>query len=792
MRVSESWLREFVNPPVDAAQIGHLLTMAGLELDSMEPAAPEFKGVFTGKIDAIEQHPDADKLRVCQVNVGADDLLQIVCGAANAAQGLSVAVATVGAVLPGDFKIKKAKLRGAKSEGMLCSASELGLAEASDGIMELPADTEIGQDFREFLQLEDQILEIDLTPNRADCLCMTGIARELAILTDQPFANPVKEPVAAVSQDTFEVALKAPQACPSYFGRVIRNVNVNAESPLWLQERLRRAGLRSLTPVVDVTNLVLLELGQPMHAFDLNKLNGSVHVRYAEDGEKLVLLDGKEVTFDAETLVIADEKGAVAMAGVMGGEPSSVTSETRDIFFESAFFEPSVIAGKARSYGMHTDASHRYERGVDPRQQLRGIEYATQLVLDICGGEPGAVVERVEEAHMPARDEIVLRQDRIEKLLGITLEDAEVERILKGLGGEVKAQADGWRFVPPSYRFDLLREVDLIEELARVYGYDRIEPCTRTWAPSIERVPEDRTPVSRLKSGLNDLGYQEVITYSFVDPDVEKALNPDHNPMKLENPISSDLAVMRSSLWGGLLNSASHNLRRQQPNLRLFETGQVFINEGGELHQVQKLAGCITGKVNPEQWGHKDRSVDFFDLKGDIEALLQAVEQTGKVEWKQTSHPALHPGQAAELLVDGKSLGVLGQLHPQAQKSMGLGQTAYVFEFDLESLLLARVPTFKTLSKFPTVKRDIAIIVDETVSYSQIVACIDALGDKLISDLSVFDVYKGEGVTAGRKSIALSLILQDFSRTLSVDEVENTIALVLEKLEADIGATLRE
>lgn len=792
MKVSESWLRELVNPAEDAAQIGHLLTMAGLELDGIEPAAAEFSGVVTGHIVDIAPHPDADKLQVCQVDIGADDNVQIVCGAKNARKDLRVAVATVGARLPGDFKIKKAKLRGVQSLGMICSESELGLADESEGIMELPLDTVTGQDIREFLNLNDNILEIDLTPNRADCLSILGIARELALLTNQPFSEPTFDAVAATIDDAQAVALGAPKACSSYVGRVIRGVKVTADSPLWLQEKLRRAGIRSLGPIVDVTNLVLMELGQPMHAFDLAKLNGVVESRYAASGESLELLDGKTIKLDTETLVIADDSGPIALAGVMGGLATSVTDDCQDIFLEAAFFKPEVIAGKARSYGLHTDSSHRFERGVDFAGQSRAMEYATQLILELCGGDAGPTQSLVDSECLPQTATIQLRENQIERLLGVTLAKDDIERILTGLGTEITANSEGWTVVAPSYRFDLAREVDLLEEIARIYGYDNIPTRARSWAPAIERRPEDQVSLMTLKQRLVQAGFQEVVTYSFVDPKLESVLAPSHKPKALKNPISSDLAVMRSTLWGGLLNTVNYNLRRQLSSLRFFESGLVFINEGKELQQIPKVAGCLTGKLGADQWCEKERDVDFFDIKGDIETMLNSLVKTAAVEWRAATHPALHPGQAAELLVAGSSVGLVGQLHPQAQKALDVSQVVYLFEFDQEALLKAAVPSFSELSRYPSVKRDIALIVDESVTYSQISKCITDLDQPLISDFTAFDVYKGEGVTKGRKSVALSLILQHFSRTLSVEEVEQTIALVLEKLEADIGATLRE
>ncbi len=792
MKINESWLRELVDPPLDARQIGELLTMAGLELDGMEPAAPPFSGVIVARIAEIAPHPDADKLRICQVDTGSGELTQVICGAPNARQGLMVAMATVGAVLPGDFRIKRAKLRGVESLGMLCSAAELGLAESADGILELPESATIGEDFRAWLALDDVVFDIDLTPNRADCLSVLGIARELSVLTGAELHAPAIEAAPVASERAFPVEVSASAACPRYVGRVVEGIDATAETPIWMQERLRRCGVRSLSAVVDVTNYVMLELGQPMHGFDLDKLDGGICVRQAEQGEKLLLLDGKEVELEADTLVIADHERALAIAGVMGGSDSAVDDGTRNVFLESAFFPPELIAGKARKYGLHTESSHRFERGVDFELQRRAIERATALIVEICGGRPGPVSEVVSNADLPLLPTIALRRERPRRMLGITLDDGWIEQTLRGLGCEVAADADGWRVTSPSYRFDLRIEEDLVEELARVHGYDNIPSHSRSWSPEIRPIPENQVPLSRLRQMLTSLGYQEVITYSFIDEQTEALINPSVEALGLANPISSELAVMRTSLWGGLLQVIRYNLRRQQPSVRIFETGLVFLPREGELTQQPRLAGAITATAYAEQWAEAKRKPDFFDIKGDVENLLHLCHLDSKVEWLPGEHPALHPGQSASVQLDDREIGVVGALHPALQEKLEIDEPVFLFDFDREALRQRDLPAFRPLSRFPAMRRDLAIVVDESVSFREISRSIAELGLDMISGFEVFDVYKGKGVASGRKSIALSLILQDLSRTLGDEDVERAVTRVLRKLEADVGASLRD
>jgi phenylalanyl-tRNA synthetase beta chain len=792
MQFSEQWLREWVNPALKSEELGHQLTMAGLEVDALAPVAPPFTGIVVGEVVEVLPHPDAEKLRLTTVNVGSGSLLQIVCGAKNVAAGLRVPVATLGAELPGGLKIKQAKLRGVESFGMLCAEAELGLAESSDGLMILPADAPIGTDIRAYLGLDDNTIELGITPNRGDCLSILGVAREAAVLNRLNLEPPAMGAVAAVIADTLPVSLVAPKACPHYQGRVIRGVNARAITPLWLAEKLRRAGLRPISPVVDVTNYVLLELGQPMHAFDLGKLNGGIQVRMATAGEALALLNGQTVTLRSDTLVIADADKALALAGIMGGEGSAVGDDTRDIFLESAFFDPLALAGKARSYGLHTDSSHRFERGVDFALQGRALERATRLILDICGGEPGPVVRAVSEADLPQRPAIRLRASRIQRLLGFSLAAAEVEDILTRLGMDVTAADDSWLVTPPSYRFDISIEADLIEELARIYGYNQL-PITAPKADiRLQARAETAHDLGRIKQLFVDQGWQEAITMSFVEPGLLKRLDPVNEPLALANPISADLSVMRTTLWAGLIKAALYNQNRQQPRVRLFETGLRFIPHENGLKQQQMLAGIGTGDVLPELWSHSKNELDFFDIKGNLESLVALVGASDRVQYKAAVHPALHPGQSAEVLVDGRSAGWLGKLHPSLQQELGLLGPVYLFELELEALGEGVLPRFHELSRFPEVRRDLALVVAEQVPADAVMAGVREAAGGELRQSQLFDVYQGAGVEAGKRSLALSMVWQHPDRTLQDDEVQARVDAVLTLLKTRFGVSLRD
>jgi phenylalanyl-tRNA synthetase beta chain len=792
MKFSESWLREWVNPAVETTELVAQLTMAGLEVDAVEPVAPDFSGVVVGEIVSAEQHPNADKLRVCQVAGGESDKTQVVCGAPNARVGIKIPFATVGARLPGDFKIKKAKLRDVESFGMLCGSDEVGLGEASEGLWELPDDAPVGTDLREYLSLDDSIIEVDLTPNRGDCLSIRGLARETGVLNQAPVQEQCCAPVDPVIDDIFNVQLLAPHACSRYAGRIIRNVNMMAESPMWLQERLRRSGVRCIDPVVDVTNYVMIELGQPMHAFDFSKLEGGIIVRMAEQDEKLKLLDGSEVKLNADTLVIADQKKAVAMAGIMGGDETAVSSETRDIFLESAYFDPIAIAGRSRAYGMHTDSSHRFERGVDPKLQEVAIERATALLLDIVGGEAGPASAVEEKTHLPQQAEVTLTRARLQQQLGLSLDDAQVEEILNRLGLDVQLQpGSGWRCTAPSWRFDIAIEADLIEEVARIYGYNRLPTSTISAELPIEVAVETQRTLPPLRQQLIGRGYHEAITYCFVDPEVQTYLTPDAESVLLANPIASDMSVMRTTLWSGLLPAVRRNLNRQQPRVRLFETGLSFVPADGELKQRSMIAGAVTGSRTPESWVGQQEPVDFYDIKADVEALLQLSYVSDQFQFVAGKHPALHPGQCARIERNGELVGWLGQVHPKVQKALDLSQPVFVFEMHLDSVLKDKLPAFGGVSKFPEVRRDLALIVDEDISAGDLCYTVRQNAGVQLVDLKVFDVYQGKGIENNRKSVALGLTFRDSSRTLAEDEINMAVESVVTALEKQHAASLR-
>ncbi|MDM9593550.1 phenylalanine--tRNA ligase subunit beta [Pseudomonas guariconensis] len=793
MKFSEQWLRGWVNPQVSRDELVARLSMAGLEVDSVTPAAGQFSGIVVGEILATEQHPDADKLRVCQVSNG-QETFQVVCGAPNARPGIKIPFAMIGAELPGDFKIKKAKLRGVESFGMLCSAAELQISEENDGLLELATDAPVGEDIRQYLNLDDASIEIGLTPNRGDCLSIAGLARDVSALYDVPVTRPQVPAVAPAHDEVRPVEVCAPAACPRYLGRVIRNVDLSKPTPLWMVERLRRSDVRSIDAAVDITNYVMLELGQPMHAFDLAEINGGIRVRMAEEGEKLVLLDGQEVALRADTLVIADHTRALAIAGVMGGEHSGVNTEkTRDLFLESAFFEPISVAGKARSYGLHTDASHRYERGVDSQLAREAMERATALVLEIVGGEAGPIVEAVSEQHLPKVAPVSLRADRINQMLGMDMAAAQVEQLLNAL--ELKTSADGagqWTVEVPSHRFDISLEVDLIEELARLYGYNNLPvryPQARL-APQTR--PEARGELPTLRRLLVARGYQEAITYSFIDPKLFELFTPGVEPLLLANPISSDMAAMRASLWPGLVKALQHNLNRQQDRVRLFESGLRFVGQLGDLKQQPMIAGVATGSRLPEGWANGRDSLDFFDVKADVEALLGYSGALEDFTFVAGKHPALHPGQTARIERDGKEVGYIGAIHPELAKTLGLERPVFVFELVLGEVVEGRLPKFSELSKFPEVRRDLALIAGRDVASSSVLEVIRDNAGEWLTDLRLFDVYQGKGIDPDRKSLAVGLTWQHPSRTLNDDEVNTTLQNILTSLEQRLNTTLRK
>ena len=796
MKFSENWVREWVNPSISTEQLCDQITMLGLEVDGVEKVAVDFTGVCVVEVFECSQHSDADKLRVTKVNFGGDRLLDIVCGAPNCRQGLKVACATEGAVLPGDFKIKKTKLRGQPSEGMLCSFSELGIDVDADGIIELPLDAPVGKNLREYLDLDDKAIEISLTPNRADCLSIAGVAREVGVVNKQVVNQPHFDAVPATISDKVQIELKAPEACPRYLLRVVKNVNVKAQSPIWLQEKLRRCGIRSIDPIVDITNYVLLELGQPMHAFDASKVAQPVQVRLANNGEELVLLDGTTAKLQPNTLLIADQTGPLAMAGIFGGQASGVDAETtKDVILEAAFFAPLAIAGRARQYGLHTDSSHRFERGVDFTLQRHAMERATALLLEICGGEAGEICEVVSEQYLPKVNEVTLRREKLDSLLGHYIETETVTEIFERLGFAVKYANDVWTVTSASWRFDIEIEEDLIEEVARIYGYNSIPNNAPLAHLRMREHKEADLELSRIKTALVDADYQEAITYSFVDPKVQTLLHPEIEALVLPNPISVEMSAMRVSLLSGLLGAVLYNQNRQQNRVRLFETGLRFVPDANAefgIRQEFVLAGVITGTAKSESWTGKAENVDFFDLKGDLESILSLTEVDNRVKFVAKAHSALHPGQSASIELDGKEIGFIGTIHPLIAQKLGLNGKAVVFEILWDAIANRRVVQAKEISKFPANRRDLALVVADNVPAGDIIeACKQAGGEKL-TQVNLFDVYQGIGVASGHKSLAISLTIQDNEKTLEDDEINAVISAVLYEVKQRFNAELRD
>jgi phenylalanyl-tRNA synthetase beta chain len=789
MKISESWLREWANPDITTEILLDQLTMAGLEVEGFEAAGPLLDKVVIGEILSIEQHPDADKLRVCQVSNGSDTVA-VVCGAKNARQGLKVAFAQVGSVLPG-IKIKKAKLRGVASFGMLCSSSELELSESSDGILELPLDAPVGSSIYDYFQLNDNVIEVDLTPNRGDCLCVAGVAREVAAVNRVDSTEVEYHEVAATVDDVFPVELLASEACPHYAGRIIKGIDSSATTPIWMQEKLRRCGLRPISPVVDVTNYVMMEIGQPMHGFDFDKLEGGIKVRMAKAGESLTLLDQSTIECRADTLVIADNQRPLALAGIMGGLDSSVTGETKNIFLEAAFFAPVLLAGKARSYGMHTDSSHRFERGVDSELQVKAIHRATGLLLEIVGGEVGPVIEASAEQYMPKMPEIELRYLRIKRLLGIDVSKSEVSAMLKSLCMQVNDNADGWLVTAPSYRFDINIEADLIEEIGRMVGYNNIEGTKELAHVQMAGFSETQVELNKIHDMLVEQGFYQAITYSFVSPELQAILDPEQATLKLANPISADMSTMRTRLLPGLLQALQYNVNRQQSKVRLFETGLCFRPEPEGLMQHQHLAAVVTGARDDEGIHTSSDRLDFYDIKGYLESIL-SLARGSQFRFSQTANPILHPGQGADIYLDEAIVGFVGSLHPTVLSNLHLNQPVFVFELELASILTAKLPKFTELSKYPSIRRDISLSVDTNVSAQLLIDCIQSVKSEILHDVFVFDVYTGSEVGSGLKSVALGLILQDFSRTLVDEDVEKLIDKILTQLKNQYNAVLRE
>jgi phenylalanyl-tRNA synthetase beta chain len=793
MKLAESWLREWTNPALSTEQLAHQLTMAGHEVDGVEITGDGLDGVLVALVREVAAHPDADRLRVCQVDAGNGELIEVVCGAPNVYAGMKTALALPGTRLPNGLKLRKSKIRGVESNGMLCSAIELGLGDESDGILDLPPEAPIGEGFAGYLQLPDAVIDVDLTPNRGDCFSVLGLAREVSALTGAELKPVGVSSVAASSNDEYAIALTDTSACPRFVGRVIRGIDPAARTPIWMVERRRRAGVRAIYPVVDITNYVMLELGQPLHAYDLNRLQGTIMPRFANKGEKVVLLDEREVELTPDTLVIADDSGPIGIAGIMGGLSTAVAETTCDIFLESAFFSGKAIAGRARTYGLHTDASQRFERGVDPAGQARAIERATELLLQIAGGKAGPTCDVLDESALPARRPVSLRSRRMAKILGTAVPDSEVNEILAKLEIEVReSNEEGWSVIPPTHRFDLEIEEDLVEEVARVYGYDRIPETTAIAAAPLLPVTESAVELSVVASILVARGYQEVITYSFVDAELNEQFCGSRGKLVLSNPISSEMSVMRSSLLPGLAKIAAANLARQRERVRIFEIGKSFHGDLDAHEEIVRIAGLVVGPVAEEQWDVQGVYADFFDIKSDVVAVLAKAGLDTRFEFEPAKAHALQPGQSARILRDGTEIGLAGRLHPALAQSLDISAPVMVFELDAKQSLRAQIPSAGSISKYPSVRRDLAIIVDEGISAAALTKAIAAVDPTLIRDVRVFDVYRGKGIEAGRKSVALGLILQETSRTLTDKDADAVVESTIAMLEQQFAAALRD
>lgn len=801
MKFSKLWLDDFIDHQLDTAKLCEQLTMIGLEIDQVKAVANDFNGVVVGEIIEVNKHPDADKLSVCKVNVDQANLLTIVCGASNVRPGLKAPVAIIGAQLTNDFKIKQAKLRGIESCGMMCSAVELGLAENSSGLLELPQDAPIGMDIRKYLMLDDEVITIELTSNRGDCLSMLGIAREVTAVNRLQLKE-LSLPNIIAQGPSLEVTISAKDACPHYTGRIIRNINNNVAAPIWIKERLRRLGVPSISPVVDITNYVMLELGQPLHAFDMAKIDKSINVRLATENEELVLLNGNKILLSSDDLVIADNTKILALAGIMGGIDSGISLNTTDIFLESAFFAPEKIINHARNYGLQTDASYRYERGVDWQLQLKALDRATDLLLNIVGGQASEVSQAISEQNLPKDKLIHLHKNNIHKTLGINLCDADVTSILEHLSMQVSPDAskENKNVTPPSWRFDINIEADLIEELARIHGYNNIpeQPIfAQLIAPNIHDANMRKNKIYEL---MLNLGYHEVITYSFTDPKLQKILDPDNQALELVNPISPQLAVMRTSIWPGLINAAKYNLNRQKSRVRFFEIGLRFLqnnksnarNDGEtDILQIPALSGLVMGDLYPKQWSIGKDPVDFFAVKNDINAILKLFGNNKDIEYRAANHLALHPKRQTAIYMNGNFIGIMGEIHPKIKQELDLTQTAYLFELSLFAILQEAKKNFNNFSKFPAIQRDIAIVVNKAINWQQIRQKIVDNSQELLHNIELFDIYCGEGIGLTNKSLAIRLVFQSQDYTLIDTQVEAALSQIINSLQQSFGANLR-
>ena len=786
MQFSYNWLKTQADPKLSADEFAHLLTMSGLEVEETDKAAPEFSGVVVAEVKSVEKHPDADRLNITQVDAGNGELIQIVCGAPNVKAGIKVPCALPGAVLPGNFKIKPTKMRGQVSNGMLCSTNELGLPDDGvDGLHILPADAPVGQNIRDYLDLDDTVFTLKITPNRTDCLSIKGLAREVAALTACENREPAIQTMPVQSGKIQPVRIDAPADCGRFLSRVIENVNAQAPSPDWMKQRLARSGIRSISALVDIGNYVMLELGQPMHVFDADKLTGSIIVRRAQNGETLACLNEKNVCLSENTLVIADEAGALSMAGLMGGEASAVSDGTKNIVLEAAWFAPEIIAGKARQYGFGSDSSFRFERGVDFELQSDAIERASELILDICGGQAGAVVEALGD--LPAHKTVTVRTARVEKLLGVAVDETRIEKILAALGLQPQKTADGFTVTSPSFRYDIEIEADLIEEIARVYGYENIPDNYTSGQLAMLKLPETRRARFAVYQQMAARGYQEVVSYAFVDEQWERDFAANQNPIRLQNPLAAQYSVMRSTLIGGLVEILQNNLNRKQNRVRVFEIARVFAKQAdGSFQQNERVGGLVYGSADPEQWGEKSRAADFYDVKGDVEDLLAGKE----IAFVKAEHPALHPGRTANIVANGQVVGFIGELHPQWLQKYDLPQAPLLFEINMDVVLGKAKTVYQPVSKFQPARRDLAFVLPESVSHDDLLNALKGVKDKLIQDISVFDVYRGTGLSEGMKSMAVKVVLQDSEATLT-DEVLEASMTRLVAAAATVEAKLR-
>ncbi len=794
MKVSVNWLKSLVDVDLSIDDLAHTLTMAGLEVEEIEPVAPPYEHIVVAEVKTVSPHPNADKLRVTEVDAGTGTLLQIVCGAPNVAVGMRVPCALVGAKLPG-LEIKAATLRGIDSNGMLCSARELGISDEHAGLLPLPADAPIGQDIREYLDLNDVYLTLKLTPNRGDCLSMVGIARDLAAVTGAKLNIPVIAPVAATIAENRMASLSAGNSCTQYLGRVIKNINARAATPEWMKRRLERAGFRSIAPLVDITNYITLERGRPMHAFDNDKVQGAINVRFAKTNEEMNLLNEQHVVLKPDMLLITDEAGPIAMGGVMGGLESMVTDTTTNVFFEAASFDPDVIQGKTRELGINSDAAYRFERGVDPHSPRDGIEYATALTIQICG-TPDTQIGPITDANidMPAKPAVIVRVARVNALIGTTIETNEMVRILQRLQCSVAEHGASLLVSPPSYRFDLNIEADFIEEIARVFGYEKVPAIPPTSSVAIMAIPEGHRSRASLRHQLADSGYQEVINYSFVAESWEADFMANLAPVKLSNPIANHMSVMRTSLIGGLVSTLKGNLNRGESRLRLFEVGRCFNSSDATLEaQPERIGGLAYGALHAEQWGEdKAAKVDFFAVKGDVETLLSGLNARFEPVDTASLHPALHPGRSATIIIGGQAVGFLGELHPRIQQRYELPLAPILFELAVSALAKQRSPHYQPISRMQAVRRDVAVIVDEKVAVQAMIDGVLALKLPHVIDFNIFDLYRASSLVAGQKSLAFRIVMQDTDFTLTDLVSDETVAAIVKVMLEQYGATIRK